>query len=230
MIEYIKAQNKTNEAIVDNKFNEDELYRFSKADFRWADNKGKNYQTRTIKKGEVYQFEFGKNFAPEMSYEHRGLIIGVKKKLLYVLPIYSYDPKKHPNVYHPVDFPNSKSDAYLLKDGEFACIKHDSVLKLNDIRTVSINRILYQHSGNIDPTTDTYKRIETLVLKKYFAEFYVEFENNKKTIDSLKECNGKLEEEVKALEEQKAALEEEKKQLQEKITKLNAELEVKERK
>ena len=24
---------------------------------------------------EIYQFEFGKNFVPEMSYEHRGLIL-----------------------------------------------------------------------------------------------------------------------------------------------------------
>ena len=220
MIEYIKAQNKTNEAIMKSAFNIDELQRFSKADFRWAENRGKSYQTRKIKKGEIYQFEFGKNFTPEMSYEHRGLVIGVKKKLLYVLPIFSYDPKKHPDIYHPVDFPNSKSDMYLLKDSEFTCIKHDSVLKLNDIRTVSINRVLYQHSGNIDPITDTYKRIEVLVLKKYFAEFYVEFENNKKIIDSLNEDNVRLEKERKKLED-------EKNQLQEEIAKLNAELKVK---
>ena len=28
-----------------------------------------------------------------MSYEHRGLVIGAKQKLLYVLPIFSYDPE-----------------------------------------------------------------------------------------------------------------------------------------
>ena len=157
MIEYIKAQNKTNATIINNSFSMDELHRFSKADFRWASNRGKNYQTRTIKKGEIYQFEFGKNFSPEMSYEHRGLIIGVKKKLLYVLPIFSYDSQKYPDVYHPVDFPNSKSDVYLLKSTEF------------------------------------------LVLQKYFAEFYYEFENDKKAINSLKEDNTKLKEEKKSL-------------------------------
>ena len=209
MIEYIKAQNKTNEAIVNNAFGADELHRFSKADFRWADNREKRLQTRTIKKGEIYQFEFGKNYLPEMSYEHRGLIIGVKKKLLYVLPIFSYDPKKHPDVYHPIDFPTSKSDMYLLKNGEFTCIKHDSVLKLNDIRTVSINRILYKHSGCIGCTSDTYKRIETLVLKKYFAEFYNEFEKDKETINSLKEDNNKLLEEKRKLEEEIVRLNEE---------------------
>ena len=207
MIEYIKSQKETNDAIINNKINPDELERFSKSDFRWVTNKGKSYQTRTIKKGEIYQFEFGKNYMPEMSYEHRGLVIGVKNKLLYILPIYSYDAKKHSNVYHPVDFPSSKSDLYLLKNSEFSWISHNSVLKLNDIRTVSINRILYQHKGaRIDPTTDTYKRIETFVLKKYFAEFYHDFEAKSKTIESLNEDNMKLQEKIALLEKEKSQL------------------------
>lgn len=185
MKEYIKAQKEANEAIINNVFTADELHRFSTSDSRWVGNKSKSYQTRKIKKGEIYQFEFGKNYSPEMSYEHRGLVIGVKNKLLYVLPIYSYDPKKHTDIYHPIDFPDSKGDLYLLKNSEFAWINHDSILKLNDIRTVSINRILYKHSGKINPTTDTYRSIETLVLQKYFAGFYYEFETNKKTIAAL---------------------------------------------
>lgn len=219
MIEYIKAQKEANEAVINNAFTLDELHRFSKSDSRWISNKGKSYQTRKVKKGEVYQFEFGKNYAPEMSYEHRGLVIGVKNKLLYVLPIYSYDPKKHTSVYHPVDFPNSKGDLYLLKNSEFSWINHDSILKLNDIRTVSINRIQYKHSGNIDPTTDTYKNIETLVLKKYFAEFHHEFENNKKTIETLKEDNKKLTEEVDELKSENHQLMEEIEKLKEKLKK-----------
>lgn len=78
MQEYLKAQSKTNEAILANAFSTDELYRFSKADFRWTANKAKPFRQKTVKKGEIYQFEFGKNFIPEMSYEHRGLVIGVK--------------------------------------------------------------------------------------------------------------------------------------------------------
>lgn len=139
----------------------------------------------------------------------------MKNKLLYVLPIYSYDPNKHTNVYHPMDYPDSKSDIYLLKNTEFSWINHDSILKLNDIRTVSVNRILYQHKGTIDIASDTYKGIEALVLKKYFAEFYFEFESDKKMIESLKEDNAKLEEDKKTLQEEieklKAKLEEKKK-------------------
>lgn len=62
MIEYLKAQNRTNEVIVGGNFNADELHRFSKADFRWADNRNKKFQYRTVNKGEIYQFEFGKNY------------------------------------------------------------------------------------------------------------------------------------------------------------------------
>ncbi|RHU90722.1 hypothetical protein DXC27_00420 [Ruminococcus sp. OM08-7] len=88
---------------------------------------------------------------------------------------FSYDPAKHPDVYHPTDNPASKSDMFLLKSSEFSFINHDSVLKLNDIRTVSINRILYQQNGMIPLASDTYKQIEQLVLQKYFPSFYYDY-------------------------------------------------------
>lgn len=185
MKEYLKAQSKTNDIIIKNTIGPDELDRFSMSDLRWADNRKKSFQQRIVKKGEIYQFEFGKNYIPEMSYEHRGLVIGVKQKLLYVLPIFSYDPTKHSDVYHPIDFLSSKSDMFLLKCTDFSFISHDSVLKLNDIRTVSINRILYQQQGRIDPSSDIYKEIETLVLKKYFPSFLFDYEQKNKTIESL---------------------------------------------
>lgn len=217
MKEYLKAQTKTNEIIVGNSISSDELDRFSKSDFRWADNRKKTFRQRPVKKGEIYQFEFGKNYIPEMSYEHRGLIIGVKQKLLYVLPIFSYDPAKHTDVYHPADFPTSKSDMFLLKASEFSFISHDSVLKLNDIRTVSINRILYQQNGRIDPSSDTYKEIETLVLRKYFPSFLRNYEQNHKTIESLND-------QVSTLTEWKKVLEAENNHLKKEIEFLQAQL------
>ena len=195
MKEYLKAQSKTNEAVLGNGFNADELERFSKSDYRWAENRNKQFRQRIVKKGEIYQFEFGKNFIPEMSYEHRGLIIGVKQKLLYVLPIFSYDSTKYPDVFHPIDSPNSKSEMLLLKSSEFVFINHDSVLKLNDIRTVSVNRILYQHSGRIDPASKTYMLIESLCLRKYFPVFYHEYEKNTKIIEELNQKVSMLAEE-----------------------------------
>lgn len=201
--EYLKAQTKTNESILSSHFSPDELNRFSKSDYRWADSKSKSFPHRTVKKGEVYQFEFGKNYVPEMSYEHRGLVIGIKQKLLYVLPIFSYDPHKHPDVYHPIDYPNSKSNMFLLKNSEYSFISHDSVLKLNDIRTVSISRILYQHNGQIPPSSDAYHHIENLVLQKYFPTFYHNFQQNLQTISKL---NQQLEESKKEIQILKAEI------------------------
>ncbi len=202
MTEYLKAQTKTNEQIIKSSFSTDELQRFSKADFRWADNKTSHFQSRTVKKGEIYQFEFGKNYTPEMSYEHRGLIIGVKKKLLYVLPIFTYNSQKHIDVYHPIDFPNSTSDLFLLKKEDFSFISHDSVLKTNDMRTVSINRILYKHNGQIPPDSSTYKQIETLALKKYFPAFLYDYEQNKQNLQSLEETISLLETENHTLQQE----------------------------
>lgn len=61
------------------------------------------------------------------------------------------------------------------------------MLKLNDIRTVSINRILYQHNGRIPPQSDTCRQIEKLVLQKYFPGFYYDFEQNSQAAVSLEE-------------------------------------------
>lgn len=204
MESYLRAQNKMNDGIIKKVFSADEIERFSKSDFCWADNRcRRTLSKRNVTKGNIYQFDFGKNYIPEMSYEHRGLVVGVKKKLLYVLPIFSYKSDKHSDVYHPVHFPDSKSDLYLLKNSEFPFIKHDSVLKLNALRTVSINRILYQQPGRIDPASETYKVIILLVLKKYFPDFYYDFQMRGRNLDSasdrikdLEEENVKLKQEI----------------------------------
>ena len=221
MNEYLKAQNKTNEIIIANNFTSNELDRFSASDFRWADNRTKQFRHRQVKKGEIYQFEFGKNYKPEMSYEHRGLVIGVKQKLLYVLPIFSYDSTKHLNVYHPIDNPASKSDMFLLKASEFSFINHDSVLKLNDIRTVSINRILYQQNGILAPGSDTYKQIEQLVLQKYFSGFYYDYNQLQQKVVSMEEQLKEKNTVLKELTSENEALKKQITALQERLSKNN---------
>jgi len=198
--EYLNAQSKTNNLVTGSSISTDELHRFAHSDYRWADNKGKAFQHRKVLKGEVYQFEFGKNYVPEMSYEHRGLVLRVNGKLLYVLPIFSYDSSKHTDVYHPVDFPESKSDLYLLKSSEYSFIQHDSVLKLNDLRTVSLNRILYQqNNGRIDITSEAFKKIESLVFKKYFPEFHHEYEARQQKIEEQDKTIQDLNQQIEAL-------------------------------
>lgn len=191
---YLKALSSDNDLIVHNHLDDDETNRMLEAEIRWArSRKNTNVQSRVIKKGEIYQFEFGKNYAPEMSYEHRGLVIGVKHDLSYVLPIFSYNARKHQDVFHPIDNPTSRSTLFLLKQADFSFLKRDSVLKLNDIRTVSIRRIQYQHSGRIDVTSDTYKTIESLVIQKLFFGYYQEYEKMKRENDVLKSRVAELE-------------------------------------
>lgn len=86
---------------------------------------------------------------------------------------------------------------------------HDSVLKLNDIRTVSINRILYQQQGRIDLSSDTYKQIEKLVLQKYFPGFYHDYMQGCQTIDSLKEQLKEVTKKMESLEIENNQLKEE---------------------
>lgn len=186
MNEYLKAQSRTNDVIINNVVSTDEVRRLSASDERWAENRPRTLSKRSIKKGDIYQFEFGKNYAPEMSYEHRGLVIGIKGKLLYVLPIYTYIAAKMPDVYHLTDNPNSKSDLFLLKQADFPFIRHDSVLKLNDLRTVSVNRVLYPHPGRMNTTSDAYRKIEELTFQKYFPDFYFKFNNLLQEVSDLK--------------------------------------------
>ena len=207
MIQYIKAQTATNNLIIKNSIGSDEIIRLSNSEMRWTTNKGKSFSKITVSKGDIYQFEFGKNYAPEMSYEHRGLVIGIKHKLLYVLPIFSYNPFTHKDVYHPVDFPNSKSDLFLLKQSEFNFLNHDSVLKLNDLRTVSINRILYKYKSNISITSDTYKNIEKLVFCKYFPSYHYQYDSMTDEIRTLNEEITRLNEEIVKLKSKNTELE-----------------------
>ncbi len=133
-----------------------------------------------------------------MSYEHRGLVIGVSGKLLYVLPICTWNSSipEHVAAYHPIDNPASKSNYFLLKQTEFPFLTRDSVLKLNDIRTVSMARIKYrQKNGWMDPNSQTYRTIEELVLKKYFfAHAYAheqlqqDYAAAQKTLDDLRDA------------------------------------------
>lgn len=208
MKEYLNAQSKTNNLVTGSSISTDEIHRFAHSDYRWADNKGKTFQHRKVLKGEVYQFEFGKNYVPEMSYEHRGLVLRVNNKLLYALPIFSYDASKHLDVFHPVDFPESKSDLYLLKSCEYSFIQHDSVLKLNDLRTVSLNRILYQqNNGRMDITSEAFKKIEDLVFKKYFPEFHYEFEARQQKIEEQDKTIQNLNQQIEALKNEILKLE-----------------------
>lgn len=199
MERYIKSITALNELTLRLRtVNQNEIDRYAESDIFWSANKSKP-SSRCVSKGNIYQFEFGKNYVPEMSYEHRGLVIGVSGKLLYVLPICSFNAKypDHVNAFHPIDNPTSKSNFFLLKSSEFPFLTHNSVLKLNDIRTVSFSRIKYrQDNGYIDPKSDTYKAIEKIVFSKYFFDYSFQY-------DKLTADNQQLNEQLNTLQEEK---------------------------
>ena len=199
MKKYIESITKLNQLTLVSK--PDEIERYAESDIFWSQNKSGAYVNRRIKKGDIFQFEFGKNYIPEMSYEHRGLVIGISGRLLYVLPIFSYQSSKFSSEppCHIIDNPNSKSDYYLLKKSEFSFLQHDSVIKLNDIRTVSALRIKYSHSSRIAPTSDVYQYIEICVIKKYFGSFAYTYQQMLNDNQQLKEENDRLKLEIDAL-------------------------------
>ena len=192
MKKYIESITKLNQLTLESK--PDEIDRYAESDIYWSQNKSGEFVNRKIKKGHIFQFEFGKNYIPEMSYEHRGLVIGTSGRLLYVLPIFTYQSSKLADKppCHIIDNPHSNSDYYLLKKSEFDFLHHDSVIKLNDIRTVSTLRIKYSHSARISPTSDVYQYIESCVIAKYFGSFAHTYQKTLDENQQLKEENQRL--------------------------------------
>lgn len=190
MNKYIKSISALNDLTLTIK-NQSEIDRYAESDIFWAASRKRASPNRPVKKGEIYQFEFGKNYIPEMSYKHRGLVIGVSgKMLLYVLPICSYNPQipDHVHAIHPIDNPKSTSNFFLLKGSDYPFLTHDSVLKLNDLRSISISRIKYrQNAGYIDPSSDTYKTIEYHAFSKHFPTYSYQYNQLEQKNDQLQQ-------------------------------------------
>ncbi|MCL1903159.1 MAG: hypothetical protein FWF94_01930 [Oscillospiraceae bacterium] len=183
---YLKAQSITNQ-VAFRMENSDELRRFSLSDYRWANEKLLNNSNISLVKGEVCLFDFGKNHFPEMSYEHKGLVVGLGKCLLYVLPICSYrdDKEPHRNAYCENN-KNEDSDFWLLKCDDFDFITHDSVLSLRDLRTISSKRFIKKYNTSIDINGIMFKTIERIIFKNYFYDFYCSFNGLNKDNIKLK--------------------------------------------
>lgn len=205
MKKYIESISKLNDVTLSTPVNE--VDRYSESDIFWAKHKNGLASTKNIRKGDIYQFEFGKNYVPEMSYEHRGLVIGISKKLLYVLPIYSYKPAsvKIPPL-HITDNPNGNGDFYLLKRSEYSFLGHDSVVKLNDIRTVSVARIKYSHNVSIPSSSDTYKFIESCAFRRYFPSVSYEYDKLKTDYENVVRKSKSDSEQIAALQKHIEAL------------------------
>lgn len=140
------------------------------------------------KTGEVYRIEFGLAYKPELAFEHRGIIIGKKDNLYYVVPITTVNEKIHNNPYH-IDNPTGDIRYFLLKAFECDFLDHDSVIKCNDIKTVSYLRIKQKVGSIPNPLLYAIKRV---TLKNVFPT--IDYDYN-----VLKDENKKLKAEIDAL-------------------------------
>lgn len=171
-----------------------EFARLGLSDLHWALARKNKLRSRNVKKGDVFQFDFGKNSIPEMSYEHRGLVIGSTKNLLYVLPIFSYKEALHKKDLYGDSTPKGKRGTlFFLSAAEHAFLTHDSVLKLDDMRSVSVKRILYkQPNGRMDIASESFKELEAQVFARYFPSFYFELLSLRKENSEIKAELSKL--------------------------------------
>ena len=156
--------------ISSNRISGDEYNRLGLSNYRWANNKQKQLPRRNIKRGSVFQFDFGMNSVPEMSYEHRGIVIGLRNNLLYVLPVFTYQANKHQkDLFDPIN--NRNGNLYHIDPADHPFIKHASIIKLDDIRCVSVSRIVYSHNYRMDIQSDEYKTIERAALSNIFPQY-----------------------------------------------------------
>lgn len=79
MKEYLKAQGKTNEIIVGSSISSDELDRFSKSDFRWADNRKKAFRQRPVKKERFTSLNSAKTISRRCHMSIAGLLNDITK-------------------------------------------------------------------------------------------------------------------------------------------------------
>lgn len=147
--------------------------------------------------GNIYKIEFGLAYEPEMGFEHRAVILGKSNNLYYVVPITTYNANNplYSNAYHLIDNPNGNKRYYLIKQSEYPqFLDHDSVIKCNDIKTVSYKRFLGQKMGSIKGKT-----LESLLTLVYQNIFPTIDYQTKQQLQSLKNKVQELEKENKLL-------------------------------
>lgn len=167
------------------KFDEINKISFSLKNYSIAKRTGFRYKTK-IRKGDICRIDLGFNVEPEMSYQHMCIILGKHNHLYQVCPITTLNStnKFHMNAFHPIHNKSGNKNFYLLKQTEFSSfLAHDSVLKCEDIRSISEKRIL-ANITNIS-SHPLYKNIMDCIHYIIFPEFNYE-------IDYLKEENMKM--------------------------------------
>lgn len=147
---------------------------------------GYNHSSR-YKKWDVCWIQWGNNLEPEMGYKHMGIIFKVDNKQVYAFPITTFNTSNHQiaNAYHPIDNPLGNRMYYKIKSSDYNFLCHDSVIKLTELKAMSVKRVISK-CGSIIAFTDIKNEITEYGLDYLFHEKYNEIKRINKENSLLK--------------------------------------------
>lgn len=131
---------------------------------------GYNHSSR-YRKWDVCWIQWGNNLEPEMSYKHMGVIFKVDNKQVYAFPITTFNIANHQiaNAYHPIDNPCGNKMYYKIKPSEYSFLFHDSVIKLTELKVLSVKRIISK-CGTLAAFVSIRNDITDIILDYLFHE------------------------------------------------------------
>lgn len=147
---------------------------------------GYNLSSR-YRKWDVCWVQWGNNLEPEMGYKHMGVIFKTDNKQVYAYPITTFNTSNAQiaNAYHPIDNPSGNKMYYKIKSSEFSFLIHDSVIKLTELKFLSVKRIISK-CGSLNTFTNIKKDITEYSLDYLFHEKYNEIRRINKENSLLK--------------------------------------------
>ncbi len=162
------------------KMNNIEMAMFTDSIQHWIKSRNKKKSSKRCSPGTIIEVEFGLSYKIETPYRHSALVIKDYQNKVLVVPCTSH--KEFVDIaYHPQKRPDGDKNYRLV--GTEDNFDHDCVLVLNDIKTVSKNRII-STCGKIDTESENsaYYEIRKIILNDIFSN---EIQNYEKEIYEL---------------------------------------------
>ena len=159
-----------------------EMARFTNSIDHWIKNRPANKKSRHCSEGTIIEAEFGLTYKTETPYRHSALVIKEYPNKVIVIPSTSKSDYWD-NAFHPLSNPNGNKEYFRVTttDG----FDHNCVLVMNDLKTISKNRII-STCGRMDALSEdcVYKQIRKLLLNDIFSEEVNEYEDRISTLKS----------------------------------------------
>lgn len=163
-----------------------EMARFTNSINHWIKNRPANKKSRNCTEGTIVEVEFGLTYKTETPYRHSALVIKEYKNKIMVIPSTSKQDYWE-NGFHPLSNPTGNKEYFRVTttDG----FDHDCVLVMNELKTISKNRII-STCGNMEVSSEDclYKQIRKALFYDIFSDEIKEYE------DKITEINGIIQE------------------------------------